>query len=192
MRNISSSLVCEAWAWMDLGSIPRCEPQIDSFRKMGRNLGHPLHEVEHENPRTAPWSKKELAQSARRNYLSEIGGFDLSKDPNPTPEKRNPVGNHAETWGQLLLPFSKALTKQQSLVAYPIIVQKLGEMQDLFQVSRIRQAYAYHVLIARISLLNSAISKYFSSSPTAFEGISYFSPTSSCATLQLEQLRDLD
>ena len=91
---------------------------------------HPLHEVEHENPLTAPWSKKQLAQAERRNYLSEIGGYDLSKYPNPTPDKNNAVGNGAETWGHC---FSHSAEPYQAaqLGGISIIVQKVGKMQDL-------------------------------------------------------------
>ena len=93
---------------------------------------HPLHEVEHENSLTAPWAKKGLAQAARRNYLSEIGGFDLSRYPNPTPEKRNAVGNCAETWGHC---FSHSVEPYRAaeLGGISIIVQRVGKMQNLSQ-----------------------------------------------------------
>ena len=40
--------------------------------------------------------KKELAQAARRQYLKDLGGYDLSAVPSPTPSG-NKIGNCAES-----------------------------------------------------------------------------------------------
>lgn len=56
------------------------------------------HSKTNDSKRKGRNDKKELAQAARRQYLKDLGGYDLSAFPSPTPSG-NKIGNCAETWG---------------------------------------------------------------------------------------------
>ena len=67
------------------------------------------------NPRTVPpWSRTELAQAARREHLTEIGGYDLSKYPDQTPGETESRWKLCKDMGSFLLRFNQALPSSRA------------------------------------------------------------------------------
>lgn len=78
--------------------------------------------------------QKELAQAARRQYLKDLGGYDLSAFPSPTPSG-NKIGNCAETWGHCV---SKGASHQAlELGGIALNVGHAREMQNLSAIRSI-------------------------------------------------------
>lgn len=86
---------------------------------------HPLDP----EPQVTAERQKELCQVARKNYLESVGGYDLSRFPNPQPSP-NVVGNCAETWGHTILRQS-VVHREGQLGGISARVQPLSSLQNV-------------------------------------------------------------